>query len=210
MPRALLLYYSLTGQASRAVEAAARACRDAGWDPAVCRIDFADAAQRPSRPFTLADTRHWVAAATDGAVMDMTYEPAGALEGEYDLVLLFTNTWNKHPSVPVNSFLKGPAARSVLSGRPFAVYAICRRLYEQNLAIVTEDGERAGGRCIGRRGFVHWGGQIGSLIQTMTYIHRSDTGRTSFLGIPLPAYGLSDSAMEGVQAFTKEVLAKAA
>jgi hypothetical protein len=207
--RCLLLYYTLTGEAAKAVEVAAQTCRDAGWEAVVCRIDFADPAIRPARPFALKDTKYWVKAATDGVVMPMTYEPADALAGDYDAVLIFTNTWNHHPSVPVNSFLQGEAAK-VLSGRPFGIAVVCRRSFEKNAGIVRALAERAGGIFIGADNFPHWGGQVGSMIQTVTYIHRRDGGLKSILGIPLPRYGLSKAAVDRVAPFVRGLLERAA
>jgi hypothetical protein len=142
--------------------------------------------------------------------MDICYDPPEAIDGDYDLVLLFSNTWNHHPSVPVHSFLQSEAAGTILSGRPFAVYAVCRRLWEKNVELVRASGERAGGRFIGSEHFGHWGGQIGSMIQTVTYLHRSDTGTKHFLGIPIPSYGLSRESTDKVPRFTRAMLAKIA
>ena len=205
--RCLLLYYSLTGQAQRAAELAAASCRDAGWEAVICRIDFADPTVRPKRPFKMSQTSFWTKAATIGTTMEICYDPADAIDGDYDLVLLFSNTWNQHPSVPVHSFLQSGTARMVLSGRPFAVYVVCRRLWRKNAELVRESGERAGGRFIGSEHFGHWGGQIGSLIQTVTYLHRSDTGMKHFLGIPVPGYGLSQESTDKVPRFTRAMLA---
>lgn len=208
--RCLILYYSLTGEAAKAVDTVAATAREAGWEPVTCRIEFADPAIAPRRPFRIADTKAWVKAATDGVTMPMRYEPAEALDQPYDLVLLFTNTWNHHPSVPVNSFLQSEAARTVLGGRPFGVYVVCRRSWEKNVGIVRAAGEAAGGRFLGAEHFPHWGGQIGSMIQTVTYIHRSDGGLRSLLGIPLPRYGLSQKSRDKLPVFTRDLLAKAA
>ena len=206
--RCLLLYYSLTGQAGTAVDIAARTAREEGWEAVTCRIDIADPVARPKRPFRIADTKHWVNAANSGATMPLVYEPASALDGDYDLVLLFSNTWDKHPSVPVNSFLNSEAAK-VLDGRQFGVIAVCRKLFENNIAICRKLGEAAGGRFIGSDHVDHWGGQIGSMIQTITYIHRSDDGLKSILGIPLPRYGLSDTSIAKVPVITRTLLERA-
>lgn len=208
--RALLLYYSLTGETVRAVEIAAEACRREGWEVGTCRMDFADPAVRPQRPFKLKDSAYWSKAAKNGDVMEMTYEPANALEENHDLVLLFSNTWNHHPSVPMNSFLNSAAAAQALNGKPFAVFAVCRRLFEKNIGLVHELGERAGGRFLGGESLIHWGGGLGSMIQTVTYIHRSDTGMKRFLGFPLPAYGLSRESLEKIAPFTRRMLAASA
>ncbi len=207
--RCLLLYYSLTGQAARAVESAALACAREGWEAVACRMDFAAPDERPRRPLGIAGSKKWTQGAQRGMRLPLVYEPAAAMARTYDLVLIFSNTWGDSPSVPVRSFLESGEAGRVLAGTPFGVFVICRRLFKKNLALTRGLGEAAGGRFLGGEAFMHPGGQIGSLIQTVTYINRAGAPLRRFLGFPLPAYGLSGEAMARVPAFTRELLAKA-
>jgi flavodoxin len=57
--KALIVYYSLTGQAIVAADLAAHALRDAGYQATLCRVDFADPAVRPKRPFSLREVTRW-------------------------------------------------------------------------------------------------------------------------------------------------------
>ncbi len=61
--KCLLLYYSFTGQAQRAVNAVFNACRNAGWVPTTCRVDFATDSDRLKRPLSIGDIKRWTAAA---------------------------------------------------------------------------------------------------------------------------------------------------
>lgn len=208
--RCLILYHTLTGESERAATLAAEAIRADGGDATLCRIEMPDPADRLARPLSLADSKRWTQAAQKGATVRIAFNPAEALGNEYDLVLLFTSTWGDHPCVPIRSFLEGPDAARVLNGRPFGVFVVCRRLWEKNLAIVRQLGEKAGGRFIAGEAFMHPGSQIGSLIQTVTYLWRCDGGRKSFLGFRLPPYGLSPEAIGRVAPFTRSLLAAAA
>lgn len=206
--RCLILYYSLTGQAQKAAALAEDAARAAGWDVTSCRISMSDPADVLARPMNVAASKKWTQGAQKGMVVPLAYEPAGAVAQKYDLVLLFTNTWGDNPSVPVRSFLESAEAQALLADTPFAVYVVCRRLWQKNLSIVRGLAEAAGGQYLGGEPFMHPGGQIGSLIQTVTYLYRTDDGRKRFLGFPLPRYGLSDEAVARVPAFTNEILSK--
>lgn len=208
MRRCLILYYSFTGQAERAANLAAEAARADGWEPVMCRIDMADPAERLARPFRIADSKKWTGGAQQGMTRALAYAPSDALDRPYDAVLLFTNTWGDNPAVPVRSFLEGPDARRVLGGRRFGVFVVCRRLWEKNLATVRQLGEAAGGQFVDGEPFLHPGGQVGSLIQTVTYLFRSDAGRRRFLGFRLPPYGLSAKALARVPAFTHSLLTR--
>lgn len=205
----LILFYSLTGQAEKAAAIAADTARREGWEVTVCRISMTAPEDALARPMRIADSKKWTQGAQQGMTVPVACEPAGALARRYDAVLLFSNTWGDHPSVPVRSFLGSPAARAVLEGTPFGVYIICRRLWQKNLALVRGMAEAAGGRFIGGEVFLHPGGQVGSLIQTISYLHRSDDGLRHFLGLPLPRYGLSDEAVARLPDFTKEALTRA-
>lgn len=208
MKRCLILYYSFTGQAARAAAVAAEAACAEGWDPLLCRIDMAEPGERLARPFRIADSKKWTTGAQQGMTRPLVFTPADALGGNHDAVLLFTNTWGDNPSVPVRSFLASPDAHKVLAERPFGVFVVCRRLWKKNLATVRTMGEAAGGHFVDGEAFTHSGGQIGSLIQTVTYLFRGDGGRRRFLGFPLPPYGLSNNALARVPLFTRELLAR--
>jgi flavodoxin len=208
--RCLLVYYSLTGEAERAVQEAAAACRADGHEAVLCRVDFADVAERLVRPLSIATSKKWVQAANNGIVMPMVYAPADALAQAYDFVMIVSSTWSDHPSVPIRSFLEGPEGRGVMAGKPFGVFVVCRRLWIKNLAITRQLGEAAGGRFVDGQPLMHPGSQIGSLIQTVTYLRRVDGGRKRFLGIRLPEYGLTTATLETVPAFMRSLLARAA
>lgn len=206
----LVLYYSLTGQAETAALAAAETARAEGWSVTVCRMAMSAPEDALARPLRIADSKKWTGGAQSGMTVPLAYDPPDAIARRYDLVLLFSNTWGDNPSVPVRSFLQSPEAPALLGDTPFGVYVVCRRLWDKNLKQVREMGEAAGGRFIGGEPFMHPGGQIGSLIQTISYLHRSDTGLRHVLGLPLPRYGLSDEAKARVPAFTRDLLRKAA
>lgn len=207
--RCLILYYSMTGQAEKAATLAADAARTEGWDVTLCRMSMSDPADTLARPMNVAASKKWTQGAQKGMTVPLAYDPPDAILQRYDAVLLFSNTWGDHPSVPMRSFLESAEAKAVLSDTPFGAYIVCRRLWEKNLRIVQQLGEAAGGRFIGGEPFMHPGGQIGSLIQTITYLYRTDGGRKRFAGFPLPRYGLSDQAVARVAPFTRELLAQA-
>jgi protein-tyrosine phosphatase len=204
--KCLLLYYSFTGQAQLVVDAVAAECAAAGWVPVTCRVDFAADDVRLRRPLSMNDIKRWTGAASRGDRLPVIYDPPQALDDRYDLVCIFSNTWQKSPAVPIRSFLESEAAARLLSATPFAVYVVCRRLWQNNLAIVRRLGEAAGGRFIDGLPVVHNGGALGSLIQTTAYMMGSGSGWKHILGVPLPRYGVSSAALGRVAPFTRRLL----
>ncbi|HUD94493.1 hypothetical protein [Sphingobium sp.] len=207
--RCLILYYSMTGQAERAATLATQTAEATGWEVSLCRIAMREPADHLARPMNVAASKKWTQGAQKGMTVPIMFDPANAVGRRYDAVLLFSNTWGDHPSVPVRSFLESEEARALLADTPVGLYIVCRRLWEKNLGIARELVERAGGHVLGGEAFMHPGGQVGSLIQTITYLYRTDNGRTHFLGFPLPRYGLSDVAMARIPTYTAELLASA-
>ena len=203
--RALVVLYSLTGQAAIAADRAANALRDAGYQATLCRVDFADPAARPRRPFSVADVKRWSDAAAAGQLFPIVLEPADAVGQRYDLVLIFSNTWQHHPCPPIRSLLQLPAMRQTLKDTPFAVYVVSRRLWEKNATIVRAEAEAAGGIWIDTQHFHHHGGPISSLFTTVLYMLRS----AESVPWPLPKFGLSDADVARVQPATRDVIDKA-
>jgi len=204
--RCLMVYYSLSGQAERAVAEASATCVAAGWEVATCRIDFGDPAIRLHRPLTVGAVKHWVDHSKAGTVFPLEYTPTEAVQGEYDLILVVSNTWASSPSAPIRSFIEGPEAKRLLQGKKFGVYIVCRKLWKDNLAIMRKLGEAAGGTYVGGEAFTNAGNQVTSMIQTVTYLMRGGDPLRSLLGIPLPDYGLSAKALARLPGFTKELL----
>ena len=85
--------------------------------------------------------------------------PKEAQEGEYDLVLIGSPTWWLTTNMPVRSYLKIPAARGILDGRPFAAFSVSRRYWKGNMRDVRKLGEEAGGSWLGETHFASDGGR---------------------------------------------------
>jgi hypothetical protein len=210
-PKALLLFYSFTGQAQRAVEAARLACEAAGMDTCVCRVDFADPAIRLQRPMAIADVKRWTQVASAGRCEPICVTPEQALGDRYDYVGVFSNTWQNHPSTPIWSLLHDPRIAQLIAGTPFAVYVVCRRLWQRNAEKVTAKLVSLDGICVGARHFPHRGGPFSSLLRTVSYLLSSGGPAASIWGVklPLPRYGLAPETLACVGDYTHVMCAAA-
>ncbi|RAR57869.1 hypothetical protein C7401_11488 [Paraburkholderia unamae] len=210
MKKALLIYYTFTGEAQRVVELASGELALAGYEVATARVDFADPSLRLQRPLSPADVKRWTRAAAAGARLPVVVEPEQALGARYDLICLVSNTWQHHPCVPIWSLLARAEMRAALQATAFAVYVVCRRSSKRNLALIREEAEQHGGRFVGGERFEHHGSNVGSLIRTITYLMSSGERIARFVGLrlPLPPYGLSEVARQRVARFTRLVVAR--
>jgi len=211
MKKALLIYYTFTGETKRVIDLTNDELAAAGFEVTTARIDFADPELRLRRPASPGTIKRWCDAAESGERFPLAIEPASALSGQYDLICIFTSTWQHHPCVPIRSLLAMPEMKAVLNGKPFAVYVVCRRLWENNLDIVRREAEQCGGRFIGSEHFDHFGSNVGSLIRTITYAITSGDKVARLFGmrLPIPAYGISDTEIKKVATFTKTIAAAA-
>jgi hypothetical protein len=206
--KALIIYYTFTGEAQRAVEVAATELVAGNFEVSKARVDFADASLRLQRPLSLSAVKRWTNAAVSGERYDVIVDPESAFTQRYELVCLFSNTWQSHPCVPIRSLLAQPQMRSVLCATPFAIYVICRRSWAQNLEIVRRDAESCGGRFVGGEHFDHTGSNIGSTIRTISYLFSSGPRvvRVCGLRLPLPEYGLAAGSLNRVAQFTRNAV----
>lgn len=206
--RALLVYYSFTDQARIAAELAASELRAQAIEPVLVRIDFADAAQRLQRPLPFKEQVRWGNLAEQRQTMSMVFDPPGALDARYELVLIFSNTWKFHPSVPVQSFLATPQAAAVLRDTPFAVIVVCRGFWKQNLRLVREAAEKLGGLYLAGAGFGFSGSWLSSTAQSILYVATTGASARRWGLLALPPFGLSPKAQMKLRQFTQSTISK--
>ncbi|HUD28448.1 MAG TPA: hypothetical protein VMQ93_06215 [Novosphingobium sp.] len=207
MPRLLVVHYSLTGQAVRASALVCEEARRLGWEVSPRRIVFAPGERAPVRPFRIADAKFWTQAAQRGTPFPVELDDRSVPAEPFDGAIILSNTWGDAPAVPVRSFLSSPLAEALLGGVPCGLFVVCRRLWRRNAEASRALIEAAGGEVVETVPLVHHGGQVGSLVQTVTHMFRAgDTGLPSVLGIALPPFGLSDDSLAAIPAATATML----
>jgi menaquinone-dependent protoporphyrinogen IX oxidase len=150
--RVLLVYYTYTGQSLRVLEAAEEVFRERGCEVHKARIEFTDS--RFAERFARFPMRHvWrdmfsVLPAQRRRLSGEIRTPAEVRTGDYDFVCIGSPTWWRDASMPVRSFLASEEAKTVLSGKYFAVFVVCRRYWRENMATVRELGAGQGGRFL--------------------------------------------------------------
>ena len=133
--------------------------------------------------------------------------PDVAKTGGYDLICFGSPTWFFRTCMPLRSYLKSPEARTVLAGKPFSAYVVCRRYWSINLKEVRTLGTgRAGDYLEGTR-FTYEGGQIRSLLSLLSYFGKGEMRERS-LGIKIPPTNLKPDFDEPAHAFANELADK--
>jgi flavodoxin len=192
-PRVLLVYYSHTQQAQRVSEAMAEVLRGRGCDVSQASIEFTD--QHYAKNFSTFPFKHAVFGILPLLLPQLRRKtgqieiPDEAKAGDYDLICLGSPTWFFTTNMPLRSYLKSDEARTVLAGKPFATYAVCRRYWSINLKEVKKLATAQGGTFVDWTRFTYEGGQIRSLLALLSYFGKGEMRERSF-GIKIPPTNL--------------------
>jgi menaquinone-dependent protoporphyrinogen IX oxidase len=203
-PRVLLLYYSYTGQSHKVLEAAGEVFRDRGCEVHNAEIEFTD--QRYAEKFSRFPMRRvWpdmlsvLGAQKRGETGEIRI-PDEARDGDYDLICIGSPTWWQTVSMPMRSFLKSEEARKLLSGKPFAVFVVCRQYWRENLEAVRELAEQQGGRYVDEIHFTYPGDSLRSMLSLTSYLGSGEY-RQKYLGVRIPPTNVQPEQLEQTRTF---------
>jgi menaquinone-dependent protoporphyrinogen IX oxidase len=207
-PRVLFVYYSHTQQAERVCESMADVLRRRGCDVTQAAIEFTD--PHYSKNFQVFPFKHAVFGILPLLGPQLRRKtgqiriPDEAKAGDYDLVCLGSPTWFFTTNMPLRSYLKSAEAHTVLAGKPFAAYVVCRRYWSINLKEVRKLGTAQGGEWIDGIHFTYEGGQIRSLLSLLSYFGKGEMRERS-LGIKIPPTNLKPDFGEQAGAFANQL-----
>ncbi len=207
-PRVLLLYYSYTGQSKKVLDAAGEVFRERGYEVAEAPIEFTDPryAERFSR-FPMRKVWPEFLGMLPAQMLRRTGEIRTRDEvrtGDFDLICIGSPTWWRTVSMPLRSFLKSQEARNLLDGKRFAVFAVCRRYWRENLAGVRKLAEKKGGRYVDGIYFTYPGRQAPSMLSLTSYLGSGEY-KNRYLGVKLPPTNISDQQIEESRRFASRI-----
>src|SRR5271169_1610813 len=148
-PRVLFVYYTHTQQAQRVCDAMAEVMRGRGCDVTQASIEFTD--PHYAKNFKVFPFKHAVFGILPLLWPQLRQKtgqiviPDEAKAGDYDLVVLGSPTWFFRSCMPLRSYLVSDEAKTVLAGKPFGAYVVCRRYWSVNLNEVKRRGIAQGG-----------------------------------------------------------------
>ena len=207
-PRVLLVYYSHTQQAKRVSDAMAQVLRGRGCNVTQAGIEFTD--PHYAKNFKVFPFRHAVFGMLPLLWPQLRRKtgqiriPDEAKVGDYDLVCFGSPTWFFTTAMPLRSYLKSDEARTVLAGKPFAAYVVCRRYWSINLKEVRKRGTAQGGEYVDGICFTYEGGQIRSLLALLSYFGKGEMRERS-LGIKIPPTNLKPDFGNQAEVFANKL-----
>jgi menaquinone-dependent protoporphyrinogen IX oxidase len=203
-PRVLLLYYSYTGQSLKVLEAAGEVFRERGCEVQKAPIEFTD--ERYAEKFSRFPMRRvWpdmlsVLGAQKRGETGEIRTPDTVRNGDYDLICVGSPTWWQTVSMPMRSFLKSDEAHKLLSGKPFAVFVVCRQYWQENSTAVRELAEQQGGQYVDELHFTYPGDSLRSMLSLTSYLGSGEY-RDRYLGIRIPPTNVQPEQLEQTRNF---------
>lgn len=207
-PSALVVYYTFSQQTGRVAAVMAASLAAKGYEVKQAAIEFTD--PHWAKRFSAVPMRFpalQIPTILLAQRMRKTGEiriPDEAKEGGYDLVLIGSPTWWLTTNMPIRSYLKSSAAKSVLDGTPFAAFSVSRRYWKGNMKDVRKLGEEHGGKWVDETHFTSAGGQITSMLSWLAYMKRG-TPRERILGVRMPAPNLKPDFEQQARRFIERV-----
>ena len=208
MSKVLIVYFTYSQQTGKAADAMAEALQAHGHEVTKALIEFTD--HRYGGRFS-----HWpmnwpiwnIVGMFPAQLRRKTGSisiPAQARDGDYDLVIVGSPTWWLTTNMPVRSYLKDPAARKVLNGKPFAAFTTSRRYWKGNIKTIRKLGETADGRWEGQTHFLSEGNQVMSMWSWLVFMRHAEERQRSF-GKKLPKPNLKPDYKTQACAFADDL-----
>src|SRR5271163_2363928 len=207
-PRVLFVYFTVSQQTLRVVEAMADTLSERGCDVRQARIEFTDPrySDRFSRfpfkhPYLLVAGMLWPQLSHATGQIRV---PDTVREGDYDLVCIGSPTWWLNPWMPIRSFLSSDLAGTILAGKRFAAVVVCHRYWRNNLATIKALGIKKGGKFVKGIHFIAAGGPVASMLALMSYFG-AGVIKDHYLGMKIPPANLQPSYVGESGAFADEL-----
>ena len=194
MIRILVVHYSQTGQATRAVKSMmAPVATHPDFEVVWHNVEPAASYPFPWNFWTFFDTFPETVYLDPPALKPANIDP----DARYDLIVLAYQAWFLAPSLPITAFLKSPQAR-VLNGKPVITLVACRNLWLTAYDSVKRLLEERGARVIDNVALIDQGPPWATFITTPRWLL---TGRNNaFWGIFPPA-GVSPADIAAASRF---------
>ena len=197
--QAVLLYYSLTGNARRAMGAVRSGLEERGYRVDECAVVAKDRIY--TWPFRGLD---WYRAVLRAARRSSTtIEPLGlAADHSYDLIVCGGQTWLGGIPAPYEAAFEDPANALVFRDRDVAIVTVCRGQWRRSHAMTAAWVERLGARIVGMNFQTNSGAEPMRIVSLFTFFVTGKEGVPRWLeGWFLKPQLLGPGAVEALRQF---------
>jgi hypothetical protein len=196
--KALLLYYSLTGNGARAIRHVRRGLEAKGYAVTEHPVEAAEPLFRFPLGF-LAFVRIMVRAIF--RVPARARPLAIPADHDYDLIVVQCQTWLLGIGGPMEGVLRDPANRAVFAGRDAAAVVVCRGLWRRTEAMLVRRLAQVGANVVGARSCTNPGAEPMRTFSLFIYLATAEEGRPRWLGRLLTPQFLDPAALDRLERF---------
>lgn len=212
-PRVLIVYHTFSQQTGRVAEVMEQAFTERNCGVTKAMIEFPD--PRWKKKLFSGVPMSWPALRIPTILVAQRRRKTGeiripeqAQDGDYDLIVIGSPTWWLTTNMPIRSYLKSPAARKVLDGKPFAAFSVSRRYWKGNMHDVRKLGEEDGGRWVDLTYFLSAGNQVTSMLSWLAYMKHGEP-RERVLGVKMPPPNLKPDFEQQARSFVEKIADRA-
>ena len=200
MKNVLVVYYSQTGQMTSVVNSICQAmrCDDISVSRECLRTK--DDYPFPWPFFRFLDVFPESVYLDPPALMPLTIDA----EADFDLVLIAYQVWYLSPSLPITAFIKSPAGRRILSGRPVITVIACRNMWLMAQEKMKQMLRDVGARLLDNVALVDNQPALVTFITTPRWLL---TGNKGVQGGVLPPAGVAERDVSRAARFGKAIAA---
>jgi hypothetical protein len=203
--RALLIYFSMTGNGSRAMKSVREGLIRRGYivnekviEPVEPLFHF---------PLSLREFLRIMLRAIFRvpAKIKPLYVPA---DHPYDLIVVESQTWFVGMSAPVEAVFQDPANRAIFAGRDVAAVNVCRGLWQRPQAMLVRWLQASGGNVVGARAYDNPGVEPIRCFSLFYFLARGGAAPEGFLeGVITPQH-IDEAAQRELSLFGEALAAR--
>jgi hypothetical protein len=196
--RALLVYFSMTGNGSRAMKGVREGLESRGYtvDEKICEPNEA----LFHFPFSFLEFIRIMLRAIFR--IPTTIKPLEIPDNHpYDLIVVESQTWFVGMGAPVEAVFQDPRNRGVFAGRDVAAVNVCRGLWQRPQAQLIRRIESVGGHVVGARAYENPGREPIRCFSLFFFLGAGAPGKPAFLRSILTEQHISPKAESELTAF---------
>jgi hypothetical protein len=197
MKKALVVYYSQTGQAKEIAEAIV--------NPLKTTFEITWEELRPITPFpfpwkgiSFFQTFPESVQEIPCEMMQFAFDP----DEDFDLVILAFQTWYLSPSIPMNSFLQLDSAKKVIKDKPVITIQGCRNMWVMSQERVKRRIYDLGGKLVGNIVLVDKNPNLVSVITIVRWMTKGEKKKSGWF----PEAGISEKEIKESTKFGEVIL----
>lgn len=208
--KALILYFSMSGNGSRAIQRVKTGLTAEGYEVVDRLIEVEPHEQDLFRfPFQkrFAFLRIMVRAILriPVAIQPLRLDP----DHDFDLIVVESQTWFVGMSAPVEAIFQDPANRRIFAGRDVAVVNVCRGLWRRPQAMLVRWVQACGSHVVGARAIANPGREPIRTFSLFFFLGAGATGKPAFLRSLLTPQFLSEEALGQLERFGRALALRA-